>query len=351
MDNTHYRHVATISLVLMLLLLMASCGTPPTPVPPALPSDTPSSVATTAATPTAVETVAAAQKQTVTPVVPVPTAVVPTPAAPINTPTLAVAAAALVNDQPIPLEEYEAQVALAITSLSQQQSFDPSTEEGKAALLQLRRQLLDALIDQALIEQAAAREGISISEQQAEAEMTRLIGDDVAKFEEWLKANGLTRDSFKAQLQRQLLSAAFQEHMIGSLPSVVEQVHARHILVMSEAEAMDILIKLRSGESFAALAKQYSQDKGSNDLGGDLGFFPRAVMPLEIEAVAFALAPGQTSGIVRTDYGYHIVEVVEKDPARKVPDEMLVAWQQQNFLQWLKGQRAAARIKYLIPME
>jgi len=274
-----------------------------------------------------------------------------TPAPPIKTPTLAVAAAALVNGQLIPLQEYEAQVAMAIASLSQQQSFNPDTQEGKAALLQLRRQILDAMIDQALIEQAAVREGISISEEKIEAEMTRLTGDDVAKFEEWLKANGLTRDNFKVQLQRQLLAAAFQEHILGSQPPVVEQVHARHILVLSEAEAMDVLVKLHSGESFASLAKQYSQDKNSSDLGGDLGFFPRGVMPPEIEAVAFALAPGQTSGIVKTSFGYHIIEVVEKDPARKVPDEMLAAWRQKTFLQWLEAQRAAAKIDYLIPME
>jgi parvulin-like peptidyl-prolyl isomerase len=262
-----------------------------------------------------------------------------------------VAAAALVNGQPIVLEEYETQVALAMDALSQQQSFDPNTEEGRAAIFQLRLQILDSMIDQALIEQTAARNGISVSEERVEAEITRLIGEDVARFEEWLKANGLTRDSFKAQLQQQLLGAAFQEYVVGSAPPVVEQVHARHILVMSEAEAIDILVKLRSGQSFATLAKQYSQDKGSSDIGGDLGFFPRSVMPTEIEAVAFALSPGQTSGTVKTDFGYHIIEVVEKDPARKVPDEMLPTWRQNTFLRWLEAERLGAQIEYLIPME
>lgn len=275
----------------------------------------------------------------------------PAPTAQISTPTLAVAAAALVNGQPILLEEYEAQVALALDALSQQQSFDPNTEEGRAAIFQLRLQILDSMIDQALIEQTAARNGISVSEEYVEAEMARLIGEDVARFEEWLKANGLTRDSFKAQLQQQLLGAAFQEYMVGSTPPAVEQVHARHILLMSEAEALDILLKLRSGQSFAALAKQYSQDKGSSDIGGDLGFFPRSVMPIEIEAVAFALSPGQISGIVKTDFGYHIIEVVEKDPARQVPDEMLPTWRQNTFLRWLEAERLAAQIDYLIPME
>ena len=269
----------------------------------------------------------------------------------MNTPTLSVAAAALVNSQPLPLQEYEAEVTLAINALGQQQNFDPNTEEGKAALLQIRRQILESMIEQVLIEQAAAREGVVVPMEQVEMEMARLVADDTAKFEGWLKANGLTRDSFKVQLQRQLLSAAFQEHVVGSLPPEVEQAHARHILVASEAEAMDVLIKLQAGESFATLAKQYSQDRGSKDLGGDLGFFPRGVMPLQIEAVAFALNPGQVSGIVKTDFGYHIIEVVEKDPKRKVPEEMLAAWRQEKFVQWLKAERSAAKIEYLIPMQ
>lgn len=347
MNNAHHRNVLTMLFVLVAAILVLSCSNPVTSTPPpAPPLDTPTSV------PTAVETPVPVETQTATVEKPTATLEIHTPTVQINTPTLAVAAAALVNGQPIVLEEYEAQVALAISSLSQQQSSDPNTEEGRAALLQLlRRQILDAMIDQALIEQAASREGISISEEQVETEMTRLIGEDVAKFEEWLRANDLTRDSFKVELRQQLLSAAFQEHVVGSLPPAVEQVHARHILVMSEAEAMDMLVKLRSGESFATLAKQYSQDKGSGEIGGDLGFFPRGVMPAEIEAVAFALSPGQTSGIVKTDFGYHIVEVVEKDPARKVPDEMLPTWRQNTFLHWLETERLAAEIEYLIPME
>jgi len=339
MNTAHYRNVLAMS---VLLILVLSCSSQTTPIPSVPQSDTPGIA------PTAAETVMPAETHTLVPLVETHT---PVPLVDTPTPALAVAAAALVNGQPIPLQEYETQVSLAMAYLSQQQSFEPNTEEGKAALIQLRRQVLDWMIDQALIDQAAAREGISIPEEQVEAEMTRLIGDDVAKFEEWLKANNLTRDSFKVQLQRELLGAALQEHVVGSLPPAVEQVHARHILVMSEADAMDVLIELRSGESFAALAKQYSQDRGNRDMGGDLGFFPRGVMPLEIEVVAFALAPGQTSGMVKTDFGYHIIEIVEKDPARKVPDEMLATWRQKTFLKWLESQRAAATVEYLISME
>ncbi|MGC8786572.1 MAG: peptidylprolyl isomerase, partial [Anaerolineae bacterium] len=326
----------------LLGILLAACAksATPTSVAPAGPSYTPIRTPVTTATPVP------GQTATLVPYTPtVPSAQL------TNTPAQIIAAAAIVNGQPIPLQEYEAQVAMALNTLSQQSS-EPQTEEEKAALLtQLRRQILDALIDQVLIEQAAAREGIAISEEQVEAEMARLIGDDTAKFEVWLQANGMTRDSFKAQLKQQLLSATFQEHVINAQSPIVEQVHARHILLLSEEEAMEVFLKLRAGESFTALAKQYSQDRSTKDNGGDLGFFPRGVMPPEIEAVAFGLSPGQTSGIVKTSFGYHIIEVVEKDPARKVSDEMLPTWQQKQFLQWLAEQRARAKIQYLIPME
>ena len=321
--------------VLVLLIFATSCSSSSqtTPIPPTLAPETATN------TPPATSTSTLAPRQEVTATLPQ------------STPTVAVPAAAIVNGQPVPLAEYEAQVTLAMAYLNQQQSFDPDTEEGKAATVQLHRQILSWMVDQALIEQAAAREGISISEDKVEQEMARLIGDDAAKFADWLEANGLTHDSFRAQLQRELLGAALQESVVGSLPPVIEQVHARHILVMSEAEAMEVLVRLRSGESFAVLAQQYSQDMASREIGGDLGFFPRGVMLPEIDATAFALDPGQTSGILKTDFGYHVVQVVEKDPAREVPDEMLATWRKNGFLRWLEAERGIATIEYLVSTE
>jgi len=330
MSITRCRHVTT---VLFLLLVVVSCGSggPTATTSSVFPTSTPPT------TPTREMASSPTLEQTAT--------LLP------NTPTIPISAAAVVNGQLIPLHEYETQVALALDYLSQQQNFDPGTEEGKASLIQLRRQVLNWVIDQALIEQAADREGILISQGELEAEIARLTGDDAAKFEEWLQASGLTHDSFRSQLHRELIGAALQERVVGSLASTVEQVHARHILVMSEAEAMEVLIKLRSGESFATLAQQYSRDVGSRDIGGDLGFFPRGVMLPEIEAAAFALQPGQQSGILKTDFGYHVIEVVQKDPAREVPEELLGAWRKRTFLKWLDSERAAATIRYLTPVE
>ena len=345
MRNHHHLFAATV--LLLALISAVSCSgsrsTPTVALPTAAATTlpTPTSASATGATPTL------PLQQTAAPTSPP----APTAAVPGHTPAPQANAAALVNNQPIPLQEYEAQVALAISALSQQQSFDPQTAEGQAAQLQLRRQILESMIDQTLIEQAAARDGIVVPMEKVESEMSRLSGDDAAQFDEWLKANEMTRESFKVQLQHQLISAAFQEHILGSLPPEVEQVHARHSLVASEAEAMDVLVKLYDGESFASLAQEYSQDRATKDQGGDLGFFPRGIMPAEIELVAFALNPGQVSGIVRSDFGYHIIEVVEKDDKKPVPEEMLTAWRQNRFIEWLEAQRATAKIEYLVPLE
>jgi parvulin-like peptidyl-prolyl isomerase len=339
MANANRRTILSIVLILTLAAALLSCSTrSPTPTPGEMPSDTPADAATLSVTPTLrpQQTVATGTR------------------APAGTPVQAtpvIAGAALVNGQAILLHEFEEQVSQAVAVLGEQQDFDPNTEEGQAALVQLRHQILDSMIDQLLIEQAAARDGITISEQQLEEQIAHLVGENVAQFDEWLRANGLTREKFKVQLGRQMLSAAVQEHVVGSDAPVVEQVHARHILLSSEQEAMDILLKLRAGEDFGALAKQYSQDPGSSETEGDLGFFPRGVMPTSLEAVAFGLAQGQTSGIVKTDFGHHIIEIVEKDPAREVPAEMLPTWRQNTFLQWLQAHRSVAKIKYLIPME
>ncbi len=340
-------HIGRRALVLSLLLTVAvSCATQPAPLTPTLPAivltSTPfSPLSTPVGTP--VPTATVLPEGTLSPM--------PTVAAPTPVPTLPPNAAAVVNGQVLPLQDYENQLNQAISYLKQQQSFDANTPEGQAAIAQLRQQVLGWMIDQALIEQAASKAGVTVTDNQVGAEIARLIGNDAAKFDEWLAANGLTPATFRSQLQREMLSAALQEYVVGSTPTTVEQAHVRHILLASEADAMSVLLQLRSGGNFAALAKQYSQDKASSESGGDLGFFPRGVMPIEIEAVAFALDPGQTSGIVKTDFGYHIIQVVERDSARIVPDEMIAAWRQQSFLRWLEAQKSVAKIQYGVQLE
>jgi peptidyl-prolyl cis-trans isomerase C len=91
---------------------------------------------------------------------------------------------------------------------------------------------------------------------------------------------------------------------------MVDKIRCAHILVANEQQAKEILEKLGKGEKFATLAQQYSLD-GSGKRGGDLGVFGRGVMVREFEKAAFSLEKGQVSGIVKTQFGYHIIKRLE----------------------------------------
>src|SRR3954466_561752 len=97
-----------------------------------------------------------------------------------------------------------------------------------------------------------------------------------------------------------------------------QEVHARHILVESEAEAKTVADELKKGADFAELAKKKSKDPGASD-GGDLGFFTKDQMVPEFSAVAFALEPGKISDPGTSQFGWHVIKVEEKRN-RKAPE-------------------------------
>ena len=88
------------------------------------------------------------------------------------------------------------------------------------------------------------------------------------------------------------------------------KVHCAHILVKTEKEANNVLERLKKGEKFSAIAKDVSLCP-SKKRGGDLGTFGRGQMVMEFETAAFALDKGQISGIVKTQFGYHIIKRLE----------------------------------------
>ena len=121
----------------------------------------------------------------------------------------------------------------------------------------------------------------------------------------------------------------------ASVPTVQDEVHARHILVADQATADTVEQKLKAGGDFAALAKQYSTDTGSKDKGGDLGWFGKGQMVPEFEKAAFSLQPGQVSQPVQTQFGWHIIQVLERDPHHTVDPQQLAQLRMQAYSQWL----------------
>lgn len=261
-----------------------------------------------------------------------------------ETPTAVVELAAKVNEHPITLQDYEKQFERFRETMVQLEQSSDALED--ADMEQVRRQVLDWMIDQEIIVQAAASEGLSISDEELEGRVQEIIAQagGRAEFDQWLIANDLTMADFRQQLQSELLGQKIRDRVLADLSSQAEQVHARHIQVDGQEQAEDILVQLKSGVDFADLAEERSQDLGSRENGGDLGFFPRGIMPSEFEEVAFALAPGEISEVVQTPFGFHVIQVLERDPSRQVPEAMLQTLRDRAFVQWLSEQREMASI-------
>ena len=143
---------------------------------------------------------------------------------------------------------------------------------------------------------------------------------------------------------------------------VKEQVRVRHILIQvppgadaatdaaAKKKAEDILAQIKAGGNFAELAKKNSDDPGSKDAGGELGFLEHGRTVPEFDKAAFSLQPGQTSGVIKTQFGYHILQVEEKQtahlkPLAEVKDQIeplllqqKVGQTEQNFAQQLAGE-------------
>ncbi len=132
-----------------------------------------------------------------------------------------------------------------------------------------------------------------------------------------------------------------------------ESVHARHILVKVdqnadekakkavEAKANDIKKKLAGGKDFAELAKEFSDDPGSKQKGGDLGFFPKGRMVPEFEKAAFELKVNEVSNPVKSNFGYHIIQVLEK----KAQEEMKYEDVSRDIEERLKAQKQEEQIE------
>lgn len=131
-----------------------------------------------------------------------------------------------------------------------------------------------------------------------------------------------------------------------------EEAQASHILVATEAEAKDLREKLKNGGDFAALAKEHSKDPGSKDTGGDLGFFTRGQMVPQFEEAVFSMNKGDVSDPVQTQFGWHIIKLVDKrtkaPPAFEVvKDRILQSMLLQKASTTAVDLRSKAKIEYV----
>jgi parvulin-like peptidyl-prolyl isomerase len=150
---------------------------------------------------------------------------------------------------------------------------------------------------------------------------------------------GLKENDYLNFFDFQILQKKVQDAITADVSSTETQVWARHILVSDEATALSIIEKLKSGEDFAALAQEFSQD-GSAATGGDLSWFGTGAMVPEFETAAYALEkPGDyTLTPVKSQFGFHIIQLIAKQD-RPLSAEQYDAAKTKVFTDWLTAAR------------
>lgn len=269
---------------------------------------------------------------------PAPPTATPPPATPTPLPL-----AARVNGEGILLEAFQRELA----------RFEASRQAlgiELATLGDYRSEVLWTLIDRRIMAQAAGRLGIEIGETELDERLQAIV--DARGGSEgmgaWLASSGYTAEEFEHELQEEVLAARMIETITDGLPEQAEQVHARHILVATEAEALDLHAQIEAGADFAELARLFSLDPHTRPAGGDLGWFPRGQLTMpEIEEAAFLLQPGEISDVVPTLLGYHILQILEND-RRPLTGEALIEYRVAAVEQWITEQRQRAEIEILV---
>jgi foldase protein PrsA len=227
-----------------------------------------------------------------------------------------------------PFQKDDSTVAVASvngTNITKEQLYDKLIEAGGENTLQ-------AMITTELVDQEAKKANITVTDEDINTELEDLkaqFGGEAA-FNAALAQSSMTVDDLKLQMPLQVKLRKILEPQVTITDAEIkdfydqnkatfsneEEVRASHILVETKEEADAILKQLKDGADFAELAKEKSSDTGSKNNGGDLDFFKRGDMVPEFSDAAFKLKVGETSGAVKSDYGYHIIKVTDHKDAK-----------------------------------
>ena len=273
---------------------------------------------------------------------------------------------ALVNNQEIYVGDINFELDKNINE------FDDPLFDIKHNVNVLKRRILNTLIDNELLYQAAQECKITINHEEMKKFVFKIakgLGPEEfktdqylvdPKFEKWREAT--RRDlmiqklidnkiSNKINLTAEELFHYFQSHLTDF--STDKQIRVKQIIVDSEIEAKEILNQLKQKADFDKLATERSRSQDSSN-GGDMGFFSSGQLPPEFDDVLFALNKGDISDIVCSDYGYHIFQVVDiidykkasfEESKDKIRDILLKRKRDGAFQEYLENLRASATVK------
>ena len=249
--------------------------------------------------------------------------------------------AAMVNGAGIPFAELEREVAQV-----RRKALGQGTYLDSPQVLKARRSVLENIIGRELLYQESLKMGITARERDVDArfESIRSGFPGAAEFQRALSETGFTPEALKLQIRRSIVLQQFIDTRIEAEVIVTEKetesfyrrnpqlfmrpasIRVRHILtrvspgsdrserIAARRRMEGIQKQLSSGGDFSSLARSYSEGP-SGSRGGDLGYVSRGQMSKPFEDAAFALMPGQISDIVETDFGYHLIQAVDRQTA------------------------------------
>jgi parvulin-like peptidyl-prolyl isomerase len=156
---------------------------------------------------------------------------------------------------------------------------------------------------------------------------------------------GMSPDDYRELVVRpKLLEEGVKAKLAEQAPADQPQTRAAHILVADEETAKQVKVELDKGADFAVLARDRSTDPSNKDKGGDLDWFPHGIMAAEFDKAAFEQPVGVVGEPVKTQFGWHLIKVLERSESRPVATNLLDQVRQTAYDAWLKEQRAASTV-------
>jgi peptidyl-prolyl cis-trans isomerase C len=243
-----------------------------------------------------------------------------------------------VNGEPISLADFQAQVKLAAAGLA-----ETGTNLATQDPADMESSILNGMIDELLLAQAARQAGFTLDEAGLQQRIDRLAeqaGGQQA-LDTWMANNGFTLEGFRAAILRAAEAAWMRDQIAAEVPETAEQIHARQILLYNQTDAEQALAQLQNGADFEDLAFNYDQVTG-----GDLGWFPRGyLLQPAVEEAVFQLQPGQYTGVIQTQIGFHIVQVIERDPQHLLDPDARLSLKKEAVQNWLDQHRSQSDIQ------
>ncbi len=274
--------------------------------------------------------------------------------------------AAVVEGRPITQETLQAQLAEVLADPTYARQV--KGPEGESRRKELTRQLLAFLIRQSIIERFAAGSRISVSAEEVDRQLDQFIeqaGGQEA-FDRLLEERHLTLPQARQSVRRIVLTSKVQdavaEQTLGDSPELRQEYEQRvaefttvglaHIVVPTKAAAAKVTTRLSASRpvtprAFARVARELSTEASTARRGGDLGSQPLAGLPRVIARVASRLDPGEVSDAVRTDAGWEIILLKEREvvPFEQARPQLLEPRREGAFNDWLRQQLARADIE------